>query len=514
MNRPSRLSLEQLESRDTPAAFGVPWADPQHITVSFVADGTDVSGVASTLFSKMQADGLSATQVRTETLRALQAWAGAANLNVGLVADSGDAVGASGLGQGDSRFGDIRVSMRSLGSNFLAITTPPSGAAGTLAGDIVLNSDYRFSIGGNGGTGSYDLYTVLLQEGGHAFGLDNSAETGSAMYEWWQGARAGLGTGDAASLQALYGARAADSFESNNALGSAKVVPAVAGTSTLYAVADVGGQADMDYFKFTVPAGQSGPVSVKVRTAGVSLLAANATLINAAGQGMAYANAGGPGQDLTLTANLAPNQTYYVSVRSMPGSAFTAGAYKLSVVFNSSAADPALAPSSAPPPLAIGENQETGTLNGTLEDDLGYTYTSLGISQPTFLKMDFYALAQGANPPTGVHINVFSRSTGALVASFDELLGQRSVRTVFLQAGEYDFVFNTVGGSGAVDYTFKVDALSDPVGITNPNPGSIDSPYFSTPGRWFDDPAWEGFYNWAIKRKFETMPWYFGLGGR
>ena len=58
-----------------------------------------------------------------------------------------------------------------------------------------------------------DLYTVLLQEAGHVFGVGNSADPTSAMYEQYQGPRDGLAGVDAADLQALYGARTPDQFD-------------------------------------------------------------------------------------------------------------------------------------------------------------------------------------------------------------------------------------------------------------------------------------------------------------
>ena len=41
MNRPRRLNdFEALEDRSMPSTFGVPWADPNHLTLSFASDGT------------------------------------------------------------------------------------------------------------------------------------------------------------------------------------------------------------------------------------------------------------------------------------------------------------------------------------------------------------------------------------------------------------------------------------------------------------------------------------------
>src|SRR5438105_15961150 len=101
------LCVERLEDRCTPATWGNPWPDPQHLTLSFVPDGTPVGGQTSNLFQAMSP--LGPTQVwQTAMLRAFQTWAVQANINIGVVADQGLPLGTTGAVQGDARFGDIR----------------------------------------------------------------------------------------------------------------------------------------------------------------------------------------------------------------------------------------------------------------------------------------------------------------------------------------------------------------------------------------------------------------------
>src|SRR5262245_2358803 len=110
MKRPSPITRgpEPLEDRTVPTSFGTGWADPGHLTLSFAPDGTTTPGGPSSLGTTLSGVGSSAAWQR-EILRAFQTWAVNANVNIGLVADSGPALGTPGSVQGDARFGDVRV---------------------------------------------------------------------------------------------------------------------------------------------------------------------------------------------------------------------------------------------------------------------------------------------------------------------------------------------------------------------------------------------------------------------
>src|ERR1700674_3033016 len=110
MAKSRKPTVEQLEDRLTPATWGIAWPNPGHLTVSFVPDGTQVSGYHSNLFQTLGAAAPTSAW-EDEILRALQTWAVNANINIGVVADGGQPLGASGAIQGDPRFGDIRIAM-------------------------------------------------------------------------------------------------------------------------------------------------------------------------------------------------------------------------------------------------------------------------------------------------------------------------------------------------------------------------------------------------------------------
>src|SRR5438132_6675729 len=97
------LSLEPLEDRNLLATFGVPWPDAAHLKMSFVPDGTQVGTARSVLFQDLNAVASTGDWQR-HILRAVQAWAGRANINVGLMADGGQPLGTPGAIEGDTRF--------------------------------------------------------------------------------------------------------------------------------------------------------------------------------------------------------------------------------------------------------------------------------------------------------------------------------------------------------------------------------------------------------------------------
>ena len=108
--------------------------------------------------------------------------------------------------------------------------------AGTRAGDIDLNSNDLFTVGGGllgtnqlpvvDGVVHQDLYTVALHEIGHALGLPDlygstTAVKNSIMYGYYGGTRT-LTALDVADIQALYGTPASDPLpQAGNTRGAA-----------------------------------------------------------------------------------------------------------------------------------------------------------------------------------------------------------------------------------------------------------------------------------------------------
>jgi Matrixin len=316
--------------------FGIPWADPNHLTLSFTPDGTATPYGPNALYATLGASVPTASWQR-DVLRAFQTWAVNANIDIGLVADGGQPLGTVGAVQWDSRFGDIRVAAAALSASLLGSGAPFSWSGTTLSGDVVFNSATSFGIGLD--PSRYDIFSLMLHEAGHVFGLDHSTATGSVMNETYR-YETELSAGDIANLRALYGVRVADAFDAavvggNNAMSRASLLPRDSLLSSRYLVTgDLTTLSDVDFFKFTVPAvtGALG-VSVRLQPAGLSLLAPSVTVYNSAGQVVASGLSMDPlNNDLSLRFNASLlGGTYYIKVDGATPDVFGMGGYRLAV---------------------------------------------------------------------------------------------------------------------------------------------------------------------------------------
>jgi hypothetical protein len=341
-----RPTLEGLEDRKLLyATLGDAWTMPIRVTYSFVPDGTSVLGSTSNLYSTMSSQGVSQAAWQQAFQEAAAIWEMVANVNLVLVSDDGTAISGAGNQQGDSRFGDIRISAMSLPSGTLAGTfAPPPDNGGTLAGDIVVNSSVLWNSYG------YDLPTVAIHELGHALGMDHSTLTYAQMYAYYTGAKNILAADDIAGIQSIYGARPADRYDaqvSNNSPYTATDFSgfAATGQGTITGL-DISSNSDPDWYKVTVPANTNGTMTVTMQSTGLSSLNPRLYLHNSSFQILSTAyvpGAYGATVSLTLTG-VSPNQVYYVRCTSAAGGVTGVGAYGLQLNFTGGSMAPIAPP--------------------------------------------------------------------------------------------------------------------------------------------------------------------------
>src|SRR5262245_31083431 len=451
--KPPALRLESLEDRAVPAVFGEPWLDGRHVTLSFAGDGTPVSGVGSNLTATLTPLGLDAAKL--EILRAFQSWVVNTNLNVGVVDDSNLAFGTAGAIQNDPRFGDIRVGARNLASDVLAITAPFS-LISPNSGDLILNSGKTFTIGGL--LGSYDLFTVFMQESGHTFGIGNSTDPNSVMFEQYGVPRTGLSAGDKADIQALYGgARANDAYEGTS--GNDTIDTATTYSGSLEA--DLRNTADVDVYRYT--ADSSDPRWFKVRAKGLSLVAAKVELLDANGQVIASAAATSPLQNnvTVFSDQLVAGNNYYIRVSAARSDVFGVGAYRL--VVDTAQSD---APGPNPNALVDGESFENDTVETArqVSSSTGPYDYSFRSSLSSASDVDFYRIHAPATA-TAVTVTVAGVGQSSFAPDVDlyTTAGVKVATTVVART-DSSLVLSITGGLSSSNYLIRVSSANGSVG--------------------------------------------------
>jgi predicted Zn-dependent protease len=335
MAKSHQLRIELLEDRCVPAILGVPWTDPTHLTLSFVPDGTQIAAHGSNLFSTLDGQ-MSRDHWQRAILRAIQTWEKYANIDVGVVADSGLPFGTPGLTQGDPRFGDIRIGAQAMSLETISVSVPHDPfLSGTWSGDVLFNSQYNFT------NPNYDLYSVALHEFGHVFGLGDSTDPDSAMYPQLTFRHLDLAASDVTNIRSLYGTRAFDPINNQTLRTASPIpyppnVPNYLGATPLTVFADLWRRSIVDVYSVVTIPNYHGSVSFRVVTAGISLMEPEVTVYDASG-GIIGMSAGTSalGNIVTVTIpQVTPNTLYYVKVKGAVKDDFSIGRYALAVTFN------------------------------------------------------------------------------------------------------------------------------------------------------------------------------------
>jgi hypothetical protein len=368
------------------------------ITYSFMPDGTSVGGVPSSLFATLNAKYPTATW-ETQIEQAASIWEAAANLNLALVPDGGEADAVSGDQQDDPRFGDIRIGAVPLAPGTLAVTfLPPPANGGTEAGDILLNSTVNWQVNSN-----YDLMTVMAHEFGHALGLgDVTTPTNPypVMYYAYEGINQALTADDTAGIQAVDGVRQFDAYNDNGSRNlSYSTAANISGNFTSNAQIaipslDITTGGDSEWFYLSVPSTNTGSMTVTVQSSNLSSLSPKLMVYNSSlglvGEALA---ANSMGATVSVSTSVSAGQGYYIKVLAAPGYG-AIGGYGLLVNAGSQSQSP------IPPPntlVAQQPNQGGGSVTN------GMTATGAG---------NLTAL-----PPDAIYTTIGNLSGWALVYS-------------------------------------------------------------------------------------------------
>jgi len=361
VRRTRQLSYDRLEELTLMSAIpgydyvvtGYSWPNPDHITYSIAPDGVFWDHGTNNLNASFNAKfGTSGIWERQLAL-ALATWESVANINIVPVSDGPYDLNTLGLAQGDPRFGDIRFGGYSFPDTTITLAQtsfpPPQGS--TAAGDVEINTSMNYNIGS-----TYDLCSVVLHETGHSLGLDEAPNPAEVMAIDYGGLRTGLEPGDIAGIQAIYGARTLDSYQSqgigvgfgtpinlsNNLTASNQAV--ISGVS----LSSIG---STEYYSFVAPSYATGSLQVTAAASNISMLSPLVRIYNASGTLVSQASNPSAWSD-NVTASIpavVPGQRYYMTVTGDTGTYFDVGAYQLVVSLPQSS--PPNSPGPTPPPV-------------------------------------------------------------------------------------------------------------------------------------------------------------------
>jgi Matrixin len=409
-DRPARKAIRKRALRPVPEALedrlllysqlGDKFVYSSRITYSFMPDGTSVGGVPSALYSTLNAKFATASwQQQIEQGAAI--WENAANLNLALVSDGGEAVGSAGNQQDDSRFGDIRIGAVPLASGTLAVTfLPPPANGGTDAGDILLNSNINWQINSN-----YDLMTVVAHEFGHALGLGDVSDpnySSDVMYGTYSGIKQALAPDDSAGIQAVDRTRQFDVYNTGGKrnityMTATNITPNIGANSQIAIPSlDMTTPGDSEWFQVTVPSSTTGTMKVTVQSSNLSSfspkLMVYTSSLGLVGQAAAVNSMGAT---VSVSTTVAAGQTYYVKVLSAGGYG-PIGGYGLLVNMGSQSQSPI-----PPPNTVVAQQPDKGG------GSLGVGGSVTGPGDPD--------ISTGGGPTLGVYTTIGALHGWALV---------------------------------------------------------------------------------------------------
>lgn len=327
--------MEALEDRRLLSSDGILGASA-HWTFSFAPDGTDIAGHPNALSQTFE--GYSAEAWQDAIIRGFQTWAEHTNADVAVVSDSGDPFGTGGLRSGDNRFGDIRIGAAPLADNVMAISLRQDAmVSGTWNGDVIFNSEVNYDS-------LDDVFAVALHEAGHVFGFEHSDDPNSPMHLHGITPATELTAADIQQLQSRFGQRASDanegakgndSFDDATRLQKASYRGGSQGSAPAVVFGDIQDIHDVDVFELDLPSGYDGPVTVELKTEGLSQLDGRFELFDEDENALAVTSTINAAGNLQIQFEVAERaKTYYVSVSADPNSDYHAGGYAIVATYD------------------------------------------------------------------------------------------------------------------------------------------------------------------------------------
>jgi len=448
------VRFEYLENREVPALFGQEWLNADRLTMSFATDGVQAGSTTSSLYSEL-GQSMSTVEWQTEILKAFYRWTAEANINIGVVADNGQALGSAGFAATGQLPADLRIGAIDQSSEVVATSTPQNALAGLNAGQLLFNSNHDFNRGGTGG--KFDLYTVALHEAANIFGLkDNDADSTSVRFGSYMGPRTGLNGGDVEAIRGMYGSRANDVFEGssgNATTATARTLTAAleAGTTRYRIVADasITTSTDVDVYRFTTRS-DTRSATIRLGTAGRSLLAGAVEVLDSSGRVLASRTNTSPlDGDTVLTVNgLRGNTSYFVRVRATQPDVFAVGTYQLRIGYGY---DPVNEVRPDTIQRLTSDASDLRTSATTLTTTPGYaanTYYQASESISSDQDVDWFKVTAPSNATSDTVLTVSVYAKGGLSAA----------ATVFCSSGQYIASETLIAGTDGT-YRIQVDGI-------------------------------------------------------